>query len=101
MKPRRSEQRHGHATTSQRRTALEFAATPSLGAESAIAIDLPPPRADGGRPLMQALQLRRSIRKYSDQPLPKQVLSDLLWAAFASIGLQAATAQRPIGDTSW
>ena len=61
---------------------FSLAATPSLGAESTIAIDLPPPRADGGRPLMQALQLRRSIREYADQPLPKQVLSDLLWAAF-------------------
>jgi len=61
---------------------FSLAATPSLGADSTIAIDLPLPRADGGRPLMQALQLRRSIREYADQPLPKQALSDLLWAAF-------------------
>lgn len=31
---------------------------------------------------MEALKLRRSIREYSDRPLPRQVLSDLLWAAF-------------------
>jgi nitroreductase len=31
---------------------------------------------------MQALQLRRSTREYSDRPLPLEVLSDLLWAAF-------------------
>ena len=29
-----------------------------------------------------ALKLRRSTREYSDRPLPAQVLSDLLWAAF-------------------
>ena len=44
--------------------------------------ELPPPRADGGKPLIQALRLRRSIRAYADKPLPTQVLSDLLWAAF-------------------
>jgi hypothetical protein len=43
---------------------------------------LPPPRTSGGRPLIEALKLRRSAREYSDRPLPAQVLSDLLWAAF-------------------
>jgi nitroreductase len=32
--------------------------------------------------LTAALKLRRSTREYSDRPLPAQVLSDLLWAAF-------------------
>jgi len=59
-----------------------LAAAPRLAAENATAIDLPPPRADGGKPLIQALRLRRSIREYSPRPLPNQVLSDLLWAAF-------------------
>ena len=31
---------------------------------------------------MQALWLRRSIREYAERPLPPQVLSDLLFAAF-------------------
>lgn len=44
--------------------------------------DLPPPRSEGGRSLTAALELRRSTREYSDRPLPAQVLSDLLWAAF-------------------
>jgi len=57
-------------------------AAPRLAAESAAAIDLPPPQADGGKPLIQALRLRRSIREFSPRPLPKQVLSDLLWASF-------------------
>jgi len=38
---------------------------------------LPPPRATGGKPLIDALKLRRSIREYADRPLPPQVLSDL------------------------
>ena len=44
--------------------------------------DLPPPRSEGGQPLTTVLKLRRSTREYSDRPLPAQVLSDLLWAAF-------------------
>jgi nitroreductase len=44
--------------------------------------DLPPPRGEGGRSLTAALKLRRSTREYSNRPLPTQVLSDLLWAAF-------------------
>ena len=44
--------------------------------------ELPPPRSDGGKPLIQAFRLRRSIREYADEPLTAQVLSDLLWAAF-------------------
>jgi SagB-type dehydrogenase family enzyme len=42
---------------------------------------LPPPRMEGGMPLMQALRERRTIRELSPRPLPAQVLSDLLWAA--------------------
>jgi nitroreductase len=56
---------------------------PSLArAERAETIDLPPPRKEGGRPLLQALSERRSGREYSAQPLSDQLLSDLLWAAF-------------------
>jgi nitroreductase len=59
-----------------------LAAAPGLAAQEATTIELPPPRMEGGKPLMQALKLRRSIREYSDRPLPRQVLSDLLWSAF-------------------
>jgi len=52
--------------------------------------DLPPPRSTGGQPLTEALKLRRSTREYSDRPLPAQILSDLLWAAFGI--------NRPSGD---
>jgi hypothetical protein len=54
------------------------------------AIALPSPRSKGGKPLMEALMLRRSTCEYSERPLPLQVLSDLLWAAFG--------VNRPSGD---
>ncbi len=45
-------------------------------------IALPPPKFSGGKPLTEALQLRRSTREYLDRRLPLQMLSDLLWSAF-------------------
>lgn len=51
---------------------------------------LPAPRKETGKPLMQALQLRRSIREYSQRPLSAQTVSDLLWAAYG--------VNRPSGD---
>jgi len=67
-----------------------LAAAPSLAATGSTVLELPPPRSEGGKPLIQTLKLRRSIREYSDRPLPAQVLSDLLWTAFGI--------NRPIGD---
>lgn len=54
----------------------------SLSAAGAEGISLPPPETAGGKPLMQALKLRASTREYRPEPLPPQVLSNLLWAAF-------------------
>ena len=52
---------------------------------AACAVDemepLPPPRMEGGTPLMQTLKARHSTREFGAQPLPQQTLSDLLWAA--------------------
>jgi SagB-type dehydrogenase family enzyme len=45
-------------------------------------VDLPKPVTTGGRPLMEALLLRRSGREFALQPLPYQVMSNLLWAAY-------------------
>ena len=59
------------------------------GTDSAT-LDLPPARSEGGKPLIEALRLRRSIREYAKRSLPPQVLSDLLWAAFG--------VNRPSGD---
>ncbi len=51
-------------------------------AEDLQPIQLPAPRADGGKPLMQALQMRSTSRGFAPDQLPPQVLSDLLWAAY-------------------
>jgi len=40
------------------------------------------PQKDGGKPLMQVLNERKSLREYSDKELPLQVLSNMLWAAW-------------------
>lgn len=45
-------------------------------------IDLPAPRRTGGMPLMEALARRRSSRDFDGRALPRQTLSDLLWAAW-------------------
>ena len=52
------------------------------GAEALKPVQLPPPRTDGGKPLMQALKLRATSRAFAPDPLPLQTLSDLLWAAW-------------------
>jgi hypothetical protein len=41
------------------------------GAEGARTKELPPPRGSGGKPLIDALKLRRSIREYADRSLSK------------------------------
>jgi len=45
-------------------------------------IALPAPQKDGGKPLMQALNERKTAREFSPDKLPLQVLSNLLWAAW-------------------
>jgi len=45
-------------------------------------ISLPQPQKTGGKPLMQALNERKSTRAFSAKKLSLQTLSDLLWAAF-------------------
>ncbi len=45
-------------------------------------VQLPVPQMDGGKPLMQVLKERKSSRSFSTENLPKQVLSNMLWAAW-------------------
>jgi hypothetical protein len=61
---------------------MAAAAMMAPGAAAAELMQLPPPRKTGGKPLIDALQLRHSTREFSEQALPPQVLSDLLWAGF-------------------
>lgn len=53
---------------------------PATG-EAAERIELPPPEREVDFALMQALDQRHSTREFRSDPLPLQVLSDLLWAA--------------------
>jgi nitroreductase len=71
--------------------AAAAAAAGTEGAATAPTLrELPAPRTAGGMPLLAALKLRHSTREYADRPLPAQLLSDLLWAAFG--------VNRPSGD---
>jgi len=45
-------------------------------------ITLPKPEKDGGKSVLASLQDRKTIRNISPDPLPPQMLSNLLWAAF-------------------
>ncbi len=54
----------------------------AIPAQGGGAIALPPPQTTGTVPLMQALRTRRSTREFSPRPLPRELLSTLLWSAF-------------------
>jgi len=57
--------------------------TPNITlAEEQKAIQLIPPQTGSGNPLMQLLWKRMSSREFSPEPLPIEVLSNLLWSAF-------------------
>jgi SagB-type dehydrogenase family enzyme len=45
-------------------------------------ITLMPPDTMGGKPLMWCLKERKTSRSFDSKPLSRQVLSNLLWAAF-------------------
>ncbi|MGD0499624.1 MAG: SagB/ThcOx family dehydrogenase [Bryobacteraceae bacterium] len=55
-------------------------------------IALPKPQTTGGKPLMEALNLRQTTREFSSEKLSPQTLSNLLWAAFG-----VNRAQGPMG----
>jgi len=62
--------------------AIVLACSPAIVAAQTAAIQLPAPDRAGGRPLMQVLQDRQSQREFRQEPLPTQIVSNLLWAAF-------------------
>ncbi len=49
---------------------------------SAESIQLPTPKMEGGKPLMEAFKERKTTRSFSDRKLSAETLSNLLWAAF-------------------
>jgi nitroreductase len=57
--------------------------TPNISlAEAQKPIELLKPQIGSGNPLMQLLWKRISSREFSPKPLPVEVLSNMLWAAF-------------------
>jgi SagB-type dehydrogenase family enzyme len=57
-------------------------ATCTATAEPPGAVALPKPDRQGGMPLMQALSERKSQREFEPKELSRQMLSNLLWAAY-------------------
>ena len=45
-------------------------------------VALPTPQTSGGKPLMQVLKERKSGRDFGPEPLSRQTISNLLWAAW-------------------
>ncbi len=64
------------------KTSLILLVPISLLAQDLKNINLPKPKQEGGRPLMEVLRDRQSSREFSSEALTPEVLSDLLWAAF-------------------
>ncbi|OGX18332.1 MAG: nitroreductase [Omnitrophica WOR_2 bacterium RBG_13_44_8b] len=61
---------------------MSVLACPQRGfAQELKSIMLPVPQTQGGKPLMEVLSQRKSVREFSSKEIPLQVLSDLLWAA--------------------
>jgi nitroreductase len=64
-------------------TGVILSMTPNITlAEEQKPIQLIQPQIGSGNPLMQLLWKRMSSREFSPEPLPVEVLSNLLWAAF-------------------
>ena len=63
-------------------TALLWLAATAPQAEELKLLPLLPPQTEGGKPLMRALQERRTTRELKPDRLPAQVLANLLWAGF-------------------
>ncbi len=61
---------------------LLWMAAQAASAQELKPIDLPKPQTDGGRPFMQVLKDRKSVREFSPAKLSDQHLANLLWAAF-------------------
>jgi SagB-type dehydrogenase family enzyme len=67
--------------TSLAAAVLLCCAAASYAADAPKPVKLPKPETGGGKPLMQALQERKSTRSMDGRELPAQLLSNLLWAA--------------------
>jgi len=50
--------------------------------DKSVDIVLPLPHKNGGKPLMQALNERKTVRSFTSDTLTRQLLSDLLWSGW-------------------
>ncbi len=69
----------------------------STYAQGLQTVQLPQPKKEGGKPLLQVLNERRSVREFAPDKLSPQVLSNLLWAAW---GVNRAAGQRTAPSAS-
>ncbi len=60
---------------------LSFTDIASASELQPLQLSQPQPQTGGGNPALQLLQKRASSREFSPQPLPAEILSELLWAA--------------------
>jgi SagB-type dehydrogenase family enzyme len=51
------------------------------GGQGAEAVKLPPPVTQGGMPLVEALEVRRTVRSFASRSLDLKQVSQLLWGA--------------------
>ncbi len=81
-------------------TILIFISTAIFAQEEIL--NLPEPKKEGGKPLMEALNERSSARNFRNQEMPMQKLSDMLWAAFginrSESGKRTAPTSRDVRD---
>ena len=70
----------------QKSVAVLFAAAISATVFAADIVKLPEPQREGGAGVFTVLNQRRSIRRYSEENLSQQELSNLLWAGFGISG---------------
>jgi len=64
-------------------------------------IELPAPRSEGDVSLEQTLVLRRSCRKYKDQPLQPAQIGQLLWACQGTAGKPAGRRTAPSAGATY
>ena len=80
--------------------AAVLVAAPASATQETEPIALPPPRSTGGKPLIEALMLRRSTREYSERPLRYKSCRTSYGRRSALI-VPAATGRHRTGATSW
>lgn len=77
----------------------ESSTTSRQAAEETQTVKLPEPRREGPMSLEAAIQARRSVREFTDEPLSLEEVGRLLWAAQGITSSQGARAAPSAGGT--